>query len=170
MSAESTQQAFSSIWWSVSGYSKYDEIRTFSMIFAKPGPMADTLLILALPSCRSLWLFPMSILSFSPNWWSHSWASQDLVWPFTLRLLRNAPRASWMTCALHGMGCVNAGHSIREGSRVDCSSRVSEQFEKALSLAILSKWPSVSSKRSSTSFKCLASRAPVCWPWTYYPW
>ena len=39
---------------SVSGLLKYLEIRTFSIIFAKPGHMADTLLILALPSFRSL--------------------------------------------------------------------------------------------------------------------
>jgi hypothetical protein len=54
---------------------KYHELRTFLIIFAKPGLMADTLLILALPSFRSLWLFPMSMLSFSANCWSRSCAS-----------------------------------------------------------------------------------------------
>jgi len=147
------QQAFSAIGRSASGLSKYHEIRTFSIIFAKPGLIADTLLILALPSPRSLWLFPMSMLSFSPNCWSHSWASQNLVWPFTLRLLMNAPKASCMTCAMHGMWFLNASHSIQEASSVDCSLRIIEKFEGALSVVIPSKRPSVSSKQSSTSFK-----------------
>ena len=66
------RKAFSAIWRSVSGHSKYLEIPTFSIIFAKPGLMAVKLLILALPYFRSLWLCPMSMLSFSPNCWSRS--------------------------------------------------------------------------------------------------
>jgi len=131
--------------------------------------MADTLLILALPSFRSLWLFPMSMLSFSPNCWSRSWASQDMVRPITPRLLMNAPNASCMPCAMHGVWFLNAGHSIPEASSVDYGSRVIEKFEEALSVVIPSKRPSVSSKRSSTSFNCIASLALVCWPLTYHP-
>ena len=41
-------------------------------IFAKPGLMVDTLLILALPSFGSLWLLTMSMLWCSPNCWSRS--------------------------------------------------------------------------------------------------
>jgi len=63
------QLAFSALWWSVWGLAKYLEVCTFSHIFAKPGHMADTLSILALPSLWSLWLFPLSMLSFSPNCW-----------------------------------------------------------------------------------------------------
>ena len=103
MSAKSIHQAFFAIWRLVSGLSIYHEICTFSIFFVKPGLMADTLLILALPSFWSLWLFPMSMLSFSPNYWSCSWASQDLVQPFSHRVLMNAHKASWMTCAMHGM-------------------------------------------------------------------
>jgi len=79
--------------------------------------MADTLLIVALPTFRSLWLFPVSVLSFSPIWWSCSWASQNLVQPFTPRLLMNAPKASCVTCTMHSMWFLNAGHSILEASR-----------------------------------------------------
>jgi len=57
VSVLSIQQAFSAIWRSVSGHSKYVEICTFSIIFAKPGLMADTLLVLAFASVRSLWLY-----------------------------------------------------------------------------------------------------------------
>ena len=67
VSALSILQAFSAIWTSILGLSKYPEIRTFLIIFAKPGIMTDTLLILVLPSFRSLWLFPMSMISFSPD-------------------------------------------------------------------------------------------------------
>ena len=132
--------------------------------------MADTLLILTLPSFRSHWLFPMSMLSFSPNCWSRAWASHDFMRPFTLSLLMNAPKASCMTCALHGMWFLNGGHSIPEDSRVDCSSQVIEKFEEALWVVIPSKWQSVSSKWSRSSLKCTASAAPVCWPLTYHPW
>jgi len=74
---------------------------TFSIIFAKPGLIPGTLLILALPSFRSLWLLPMTVLSFSPHCWLRSWATQDLLRPFTSRLLMIAPNGSWMTCAMH---------------------------------------------------------------------
>jgi len=144
VSAYTIQQEFSAKWRLVSGLSKYLEIRTFSIIYAKPGLMADTLLILALPSFRSLCLFPMSMLSFSPNCWSHSWASQDLVWHISLRLLRNAPNASCMMCAMHGRWFLNAGHSILKASRVYCSSRVIDSFEEGLYVLIPSKTPSVS--------------------------
>jgi hypothetical protein len=42
-------------------------------------------------------------------------------------------------------------------------------IEEALCIVIPSKWPSVSSKQSSTSFTCTASLVPVCWPVTYHP-
>jgi len=131
--------------------------------------MANTLLILALPSFRSLWLFPMSMLWFYPNCWSRSWPSQNLVRPFKPRLLMNAPKASCLTCAMHGMWFLEVGHWIAEASGVDCGWRVIECFEDALSVVIPSKRPSVRSKRSSTSFKCTASLAPVCWPLIYHP-
>ena len=130
--------------------------------------MADTLFILALPFFRSVCLFRMSVLSFSPNCWSHSWASHDLVRPFPLRLLMNAPKLSSMTCAIHGMWVPKSGHLIPEASRVDCSSQVIESFDDALSVVIPSKQPSASSKRPSTSSTCMGSLAPVWWPLTYY--
>jgi len=55
------------------------KIHTFSIIFAKPVLIAATLLIRAFPSSRSHWLYPMSMLSFSPNCWLCWWASQDLM-------------------------------------------------------------------------------------------
>ena len=121
VSVYSIQEALPAILRSVSGLSTYLEIRTFSILFAKPGLMADMLLILAMPSFRSLWLFTMSMHSFSPNCWSRSWVSQDLLKPFTLRLLMNSPKANCMTCAMYGMWFLNEGHSIAEASRVDCS-------------------------------------------------
>jgi len=126
VSAWSIRQAFCTIWRSVSALSKYLEIRTFSIIFAKPGLIADTLLIVVLLSFRSLWLFPMSMLSFSSNCWLRSRASQDLVRPLTPRRLMNAPESSCMTCAMWRIWFLNAGHSIPEASSVDCSSRVIE--------------------------------------------
>jgi len=105
---------------------KFIEIHTLSIIFAKPCLMTDTRVILALPSLRSLLLVPMSMLSFSPNGWSRSWASEDLVWPFTPRLLTNTPQASWMTCAMHDMWFVNAGHTILEASKVNCNMGIME--------------------------------------------
>jgi hypothetical protein len=131
--------------------------------------MADTLLILELPSFRSLWPFLMSVLSFSPNCSSHSCASYDLVGPFTPRRLMNAPKASWMMCDIHGMWFSKAGNSIAEASSVDCSSQVIKRFDEVLSFVIPSKWPSVCSKRSRSSLKCMASLALVCWTLTYCP-
>jgi len=131
--------------------------------------MAYTLLILALSSFRSRWLFPISMLSFSPNCWSRSCASQDLVAPCTPRLLMNAPNASCMTCAMHVMWFHKAGHWIAEASRADCSSSVIEYFEEESLVSIPSTRLSASSKRSSTPFKCKASLAPVCWHLTYHP-
>jgi len=145
------------MWMSLSGHSQCLEICTFSISFAKPGRIANTSLILALPSFHSLWLCTMSVLLFSPNCWLHSWASQHLVWPLTTRLLMYAPKASWMTCAMHGMWFFIAGHIILEGSRGDCSSRVIELIDEASSVVIPSKWLSVSSKQSRTSFKCMAT-------------
>ena len=132
--------------------------------------MVDTMLILALPFLWSLWLFPMSMLSFSPNCWSCSWASQDLVRLLTPRPLMNASEASWMMCAMHGMWVLDAGHMILEASWAGCNSWVMDQFEKALSVLTPSKRPSVSSNPSRTSFKCMASLTPLCWPLTYYPY
>jgi len=167
---QSIQQAFSAIWRLVSGLSKLLEIRTFSIIFAKPGLMADTLLILTLPSFRSLPLFLMTMLSFSPICWWRSWASPDMVQPFTTRLLKKAPKASCMTCAMSGMWFLNAGHLTPDVSKVDCSPQVIEQFEESLSCATRSKRLSVSSKRSRISSRCTASLSPVCWPWSYHPY
>jgi len=132
--------------------------------------MADTFVIRALPSFQSLGLFPLSILSFCPNCWSRLWVSQDLMWPFTPRLLKNAPEASSMMCAMHGMRYLNAGHSIPEASSVYCISSVIELFDEAFSVVIPSNWPSVSSKRSCASFKCMASLALVWLPLIFHHW
>jgi len=69
----------------------------------KPGLMANTLFILALPSFRSLWLFPMSMLSFSPNadcthGLPKTWCGilhQDCTW---MHLKPAVWRASCMVC------------------------------------------------------------------------
>jgi len=151
----------------VSGLSKCLEIRTGSSIFAKPGRIADTLLIPALHCFPSLWLFPMFVLSFTPTCCSRSWASQDLVQPCTPRVLMNAPKASWTTCAMHCMWFLIAGHLIPDASGVDWRFRVFEWFEEALSVVIPSERALVSSKWSRTSFQCMASLAPVGWPLTY---
>jgi len=45
----------------------------------------------------------MSMHTFSPNCWSSSWASQDLVRLFTPRVLMNAPKASCKMSAMQGM-------------------------------------------------------------------
>jgi hypothetical protein len=66
-------QAFSAIQRSVSVLSTYHKIFTFLIIFHKPALLVNTLLILALPSFCSHWLFPMSVQSFSPHCWSCSW-------------------------------------------------------------------------------------------------
>jgi len=131
--------------------------------------MADTWSFLALSSIRSLCLFPMSTLSVSPYGRSRSWGSKHLVRPLSPRLLMNAPEASCMMCAMHGMWFLNAGHSIPEASSVNSSSCVIESFEEAISVSIQRKRPSVSSKQSRTSLKCMASLASVCWPLTYHP-
>jgi len=148
---------------------KYLEIHTFSIIFGKPDLMANTLLILALPSIRSLWLIPMSMVSFSPNCCSCSCASHDLVRPPTRTQHKNAPIAGCMMCAMYGMWFLNAGNSIPETSRLNCSSRVLESFDEALSVWIQIKRPSVSLTRSRTSSKCTANLVPVCWSLTYHP-
>ena len=124
--------------------SKYLNLHTFSIISAKPDLMADTLLVLALPSFWSPAQFPISMLSCSPNCLLHSWASQVLEKLFTPRLLMNAPNASWLTCAIHGMWFHNPGHRILEAWSIDCSSQVIEEFDEALSVAIPSKPPSES--------------------------
>jgi len=132
--------------------------------------MAYTKLILAVSSARSRWLFPVSVLSFCPNCWWWSWASQHLVRPLTPRLLMNAPKAGCMTCAKHGMWFLNVGHTMPEASRVVHNLPVFEKFEVVLSAVIPSKRLSVSSKRSRTSFKCPASCTPVCWQLICNPW
>jgi hypothetical protein len=58
----------------------------------------------------------------------------------------NAPKASCMMCAMYDMCFLTAGHWIPDALSGDCSSRVIEQFEEALSVVIPSKWLSVSSK------------------------
>jgi len=153
----------------MSELSKYHEIHTFSILFAEPGFMADTLLIPALPSFRSHWLFPLSVLSSSPNCWSRSWASQHLAQPLTPRLLMISSKAICMTCIIHGMWFIKAGPGMAEDLSFDCCSRVIEEFEEALSVVIPSKRLSVSSNQSTTSFTCTASLAPMCWPLTYHP-
>ena len=107
-------------------FQNFLELHTFWIIFAKPCLMANTLMILALSTFHSLWLFPMSMRSFSPNCWSRWWASQDLVRLFTPRLLMNTPVTSFMTCAMHGMWFLNAGNWMREAWKVDCSLQVIE--------------------------------------------
>ena len=148
---------------------KYLEICTISITLAKSGLIADTSLIRALPSVLRLSLFLMSMLWFSPNCRSRSWASQDLVWHFTPKLLMNAPTASFVMGAMHSMWFLNAGHSILVASKVDCSSRLIQWFEEALALQTPSKRPSETSKSSIMRFICMASLAPVCLPLTYHP-
>jgi len=164
----SIQQAFTAVGRSVSGLSKYREARTFSIILAKHGYTANTLLILALPSFRSLWLFPLSMLSFSPDCWLLSWASQDKVRPFPPRLLMKATKVCCITYAMYPKWFLNAGHSIRESSTIHYSTLVIECFEKTLSVVLPSNWPSVSSIPSRTSFNCVASLGPVCGPLPYH--
>jgi len=151
------------------GLSKFLEIHTFSIFFAKPGLIADPLLILALPCLHSLGLFTMSVRAISPNCWSRSWGSQVLLRPFTPRLLMNALKAWWLTCTMHGMWFLNGGHLILATSTVHCSFQVIELWEEALLVIIPSKRRSGSPKQSRTSFKCMASLASVCWPLTNYP-
>jgi len=139
------------------------------MIVAKPGLIANTLLIWPLTSFQSLWLFSMSMLWLPWNCWSSSWASEELARPFTSRLLINPSKASYMTRPMHGMWFLNAGHSIPEAPRVDCSSQVIEWFEEALSVVIHSKRWSICYRQSLTSVTHMASLAAVCRPLTYHP-
>ena len=121
VSAWSFQYACDAIWKSLSGCWISLEISTFSIIFAKPGLFGNTLVIVALHSFWCLWLLPMTMLSFFPNYWLRSWASQDMVQHFTPILLMDTVRESFMICAIHGMWFLIAGHSIPEASRVHCS-------------------------------------------------
>ena len=121
VSTWSLQQLFAPISRLVSRLSKFLEIHTVSMLCAKPGLMANNLLFLALPSCRRLWLLPMSMIWLWPNYWSRSPASQDLVQPFTPRMPMNASKPSWMPSAIDGMRFLNVGHSIPEASRLYCN-------------------------------------------------
>jgi hypothetical protein len=148
---------------------KYVEIHPYSIIFVKPGLMADTVLILVLPYCRNVWLCSLSLLAFSPNCWSWTLDSQDLVCLWTPRLLMNTTKASSMTCTMHLMRYVNVGHSMPEASREVWTSQDIEEFEETLFIVIPKKCPSISSKQSRTSFHCLSSRAAVCWPLTWSP-
>jgi hypothetical protein len=161
--------AFSALWRSVAGLSQYLEIRTVSMIVGNPYLMADTRLNLVLPKVRSVWRYLISMLSFSPICWSCSLVTHDLLRHYTPWLRMNAPTASGMTCTVHGMWFLNAGHSILESSSVDYSLQVIELFQEVWSVVIPSKQPSVSSKQSSMPFKCTASLPSVCLPLTYHP-
>jgi len=99
----------------------YHEIPTFSIIFAEPGLMADTVFILVLLSLRNLWHFPISVLSLPQNCCLRSWASNYVVWYFTSTKVMNEPRASCMRCAMRGMWFLNAGYSMAESTSVYCS-------------------------------------------------
>jgi len=167
---QSMQQAIVARWLSVSGFSKYLSRHIFKIIFAKPGLRAPTFLILALPSFRSSWLYPMSTLSFSPICWSCSWASQDLVQPSTPWLLMNVAKASWMRCAMRGMCFLNAGHRIPAAWRDNTYSHIIKQFQEVLLVVIPSIRPSVSWTWSRTSCECTASYAPVFQPLTNDPY
>jgi len=159
-------QASSAMWRSVSGLSKYHEILTFSSIFAKPGYMADTLLILALPSFRSFWLSPMSMLWLSPNCWSRSPDSKDLVRPLHRdRSGMHLKPAGWLApCMVCGSSKQPTGLSR---PRVLIAARVSSKnFKTVLSVVISCKRPAVHSKRSSTTMKCMASLTAVRLPLT----
>jgi len=128
--------------------------------------MANSLLIPELPSLRRLWLFPISIVSFSPHCRSYPWGFQDLVRPSISRMLMNAHNASWTLCAIHGMQILIADDSILEASRFDCSSRVIKQVEGALLTVISGTWLPVCSKQWRTSFICMTSLAPSSSPLT----
>jgi hypothetical protein len=147
---------------------KYHEIFTLSIVSAKPGHMAGTWLILALTSFRSLGLILVSIHSLPPNDWSCGWASRVSVRSFTPRLLMNGPKASCMSCALHGLWLLNAGQPIAVDSSVDGSSCVDEWFEEASSVVISWKPPLVCSTPSITCLIHSALQASVFWPLTYH--
>jgi len=118
----SIPQAFSAMWRSFSGPSKYHDRLTVSIIFPKPGLMADIVLILSSPSFSSLWLIPMSMLPYSPNCWSQSWGLRNLVPHFTPWPPMIVHTANGMTRSRHGKWFLNAGHLITEVTVVDCSS------------------------------------------------
>jgi len=101
-------RAFTVVWTWVSGFSKLLGICILPTIFAKPGLMAEILLNQALPSFGRIWLFSLSVISFSPSCWSHSWATKDLVRPVILRLLMNTLEASWITFSMDAMSLLNA--------------------------------------------------------------
>jgi len=146
--------------WSVSVYLTFLELCTFSIIFTKPGFLANTLLILALPSFRSLWHISLCMLSFCPNCWSRWCASQVLLQPSTLRLVMNSPQASCVTRAMHGLWFLNLSNLSMEVWRANCRASVAKQFKKALSVVIWSILQSVSWKQSRTSVKRTARLAP----------
>jgi len=58
-------------------------ISSFLNYLWKPGHKADTLLIVALPSFRSLWVFPMCMLAFFTHCRSWLWDSRNSVLPST---------------------------------------------------------------------------------------
>ena len=68
----------------------------------------------------------MAVLSFTTNCSSHALASQDLLRPWTPRLLMDALKTSCMPCAMQGMWFPKAGHAIPEASIVAYRSRVIE--------------------------------------------
>jgi len=142
----------------------YLELGTFSIIFAKPGLMADALLILALHSCPSLWLIQISVFSLWTNRCLWSWASQDLVWHFTPRQFMNAYIASWMALATHAIWFLSVGDFIPKALRADCIVWFIEAYQDVLCFVISITWLSVRSRRSRSSFNYPAGHAPVCWP------
>jgi len=126
VSVYSIQQTFPAVWRLVSWLSKYLEICMFSIMLAKPAPMADTLSILALPSVRSLSLFRMAVCWCSPTCWSCSGDSQHFVGLLALGLLMNPPEVIWTMCAMHVMVFLNARHPIPEAWMVGCTSWVTQ--------------------------------------------
>ena len=141
----------------------------FALSFAGPGPRAEAQLIVALPSFRSLRLFPMTTHSFSLNCWLGSWAFQDLGRLFTPWLPMNVRKSSWRAGAMHGTWLLNAVHkSIPEASSFDCSWHAIEEFRNALSVVIASKWPFVSLTQFSMCYNYTASLVLTSWPVNYH--
>jgi hypothetical protein len=68
---------------------------------------------------------------------------------------------------MHGMWFLNAAHSVAESSGDNCSSRVIEYFEEALSVLVPNNQPSVSSNRLRMFFNRAASLVPVSCLFTY---
>jgi hypothetical protein len=66
---------------------------------------------------------------------------------YSLKLLTNAPKSSHMMCAMHRKWFLNAGHLIREASRVESGIQVIERLEDVKSVVISSKRQSASSKQ-----------------------